>query len=159
MKRGPSSLKIVSGGQTGVDRAALDVARALKLPHGGWCPLGRRAEDGRIDSIYELREVDSPKYWVRTERNVVDSDATLILFRAPLTGGTQFTFRMTQRYEKPCWLVDLSQPDWPVASEFNAWLDEHRVRVLNVAGPRESSAAGIYAQTFDLLWAWLNQRS
>lgn len=83
--------RIVSGGQTGVDRAALDVAMQLSIEHGGWCPRGRLAEDGTIPSRYDLRETRSAKYHVRTERNVVDSDATLILYRKSLTGGTLLT--------------------------------------------------------------------
>jgi predicted Rossmann-fold nucleotide-binding protein len=72
--------RLVSGGQTGVDRAALDVAIACGIPHGGWCPRGRISEAGPIPAHYQLTETDSFKYWVRTERNVIDSDATLILF-------------------------------------------------------------------------------
>mgnify|MGYP003793290687 CR=1 FL=1 len=83
--------KIVSGGQTGVDRAALDVAMQLGIPVGGWCPRGRRAEDGRIPDSYPLREASSVNYAKRTELNVRDSDGTLILSGGPLTGGTALT--------------------------------------------------------------------
>ncbi len=92
---------IVSGGQTGVDRAALDVAIAIGIAHGGWCPAGRLSEDGSIPSRYELRETDSHEYPVRTEQNVIDSDATLILYEGRLKGGTLLTQRICRRLGKP----------------------------------------------------------
>jgi hypothetical protein len=136
--------KIVSGGQTGVDRGALDAAIASGIAHGGWCPRGRRAEDGPIPDRYGLAETDSPDYPVRTERNVLDSDATLILCRGQPTGGTLFTLRMARRHAKPCLVVDLQGS--PDAADIHRWLHEHRVEVLNVAGPRESQAPGIAAE-------------
>ena len=101
--------RVVSGGQTGVDRAALDAAIAVGLEHGGWCPRGRLAEDGVIPSEYQLRETWSADYPVRTEQNVRDSDGTLILGHGPLQGGTDLTWRMAKRHAKPCFVVDLSQ--------------------------------------------------
>jgi hypothetical protein len=141
--------KIVSGGQTGVDRGALDAAIDLGLAHGGWCPLGRRAEDGPVPDRYRLDETDSPVYAVRTERNVVDSDATLILCRGTLAGGTRLTRWCAQRHGRPCLVVDLDEPVDEAA--IGRWLVEHRVRVLNVAGPRESSAPGIADQARQLV--------
>ena len=91
--------EIVSGGQTGVDRAALDVALSLQIPHGGWCPKGRRAEDGPIDSKYLLKETDEEKYEVRTEKNVIDSDGTLIFSKGLLTGGTLLTLEMARLHQ------------------------------------------------------------
>jgi len=134
-------MKIISGGQTGVDRAALDAAISLGISHGGWCPRGRLAEDGRIPDRYQLEEADSPEYRVRTEWNVRDSDATLILCRGPLTGGTELTACLAREYERPHRVVDLraSEPAEVVCD----WLAEHRVAVLNVAGPRESQSPGI----------------
>ena len=102
--------KIISGGQAGVDRAALDAAIALNMPHGGWCPRGRLAEDGRISDRYRLRETDSSDYAVRTERNVLDSDATLVLCRGEPRGGTLLTIRLAQRHGRPHLAVDLDQP-------------------------------------------------
>lgn len=133
--------KIVSGGQTGVDRAALDIARELGWPHGGWCPRGRRAEDGVIPEIYPLQPTDSPHYAQRTEKNVLDSDGTLILHQGPLRGGTRLTRRLAQKYDRPWLAVDLdSEPDWEQVAR---WIGDRRIATLNVAGPRESSAPGI----------------
>jgi len=135
--------KIVSGGQTGVDRAALDAALALGFPCGGWCPKGRLAEAGPTDARYPLPETRSARYEERTRANVRDSDATLILARGELTGGTAYTARVAHELGRPLLVVA------PEASEVGrvvAWLDEQHVRVLNVAGPRESGAPGIHAE-------------
>lgn len=136
--------RIVSGGQTGVDRAALDVALALGIECGGWCPHGRRAEDGPIPEHYPLRETASPRYEERTEANVRDSDATLALTRGAPTGGTALTCELARRYARPCMVVDLAAGA-PVAA-VQHWLDTNSVEVLNVAGPRESGAPGIYVE-------------
>lgn len=136
--------KIVSGGQTGVDRAALDAALALGIACGGWCPRNRRAEDGRIPARYPLTETPAKDYRVRTRRNVRDSDGTLILVRGPLSGGTALTLRLAMDMAKPSLVVDLARR--PRAVEVHAWLSTHRIRVLNVAGPRESSQPGISLQ-------------
>lgn len=141
--------RIVSGGQTGVDRAALDVALRLGVPHGGWCPRGRIAEDGPIPPRYELHETRSAAYGVRTQRNVLDSDGTLIVYRHSLRGGTLLTHRLAQRHDKPCLTIDLATG--PRAADVVGWLREARIGVLNVAGPRESSAPGIGAEAADLL--------
>ncbi len=134
-------MRIISGGQTGVDRAALDVAMALGIPHGGWCPRGRAAEDGRIPDRYQLIETDTADYPARTERNVQDSDATLILCRGEPSGGTELTIRLAQQHGYPHWLVDLDATVSP--QEVADWLRTRKVRVLNVAGPRESQSPGI----------------
>jgi hypothetical protein len=155
----PGSLrrwKIVSGGQTGVDRAALDVAIELALEHGGWCPRGRKAEDGPIPQHYRVTETESAKYAVRTERNVLESDATLVLCRGPLVGGTRFTWVLAQRHGRPCRVVDLAaQPDPAVTAR---WLDGLSGTVLNVAGPRESQAPGIGREAADFLRRVLGDR-
>lgn len=155
-------LKIVSGGQTGVDRAALDVALTLGIPHGGWCPKGRRAEDGRIPDKYLLQESESRDYSVRTEQNVIDSDATLILFRAKVTGGTRLTQHLASKHVKPQMRIDLQQADSPEQLELATysladWLAEQQTAVLNIAGPRESSNQGIHHQAMDFLMAVLDQ--
>lgn len=142
-------LKIVSGGQTGVDRAALDAAIELGLPHGGWCPRGRLAEDGPIPARYDLRETDSAAYHVRTEQNVIDADATLVLtFGEPL-GGTALTIRLARLHGRPHFVVDLAREESPRA--VRAWLRENGIRVLNVAGPRESQQPGIGRQAAEFL--------
>ena len=132
---------VISGGQTGVDRAALDAAMALGISIGGWCPAGRRAEDGAIPQQYPLRETESTDYAVRTEWNVRDSDATLILCRGAPAGGTALTAQLARRLGRPLLVRDLdSEPD---TGEMALWLRSNRVRVLNCAGPRESGAPGV----------------
>ena len=135
--------RVVSGGQTGVDRAALDVAISLEMDHGGWCPRGRVAEDGVIPSHYNLTETESKKYHVRTQQNVIDSDGTLILYCGELSGGTQLTHRLAKKHGVPCLLVKLDDDDVD-APELRKWLTQKDIEVLNVAGPRESSIAGVY---------------
>ena len=143
-------LKIISGGQTGVDRAALDAALACGLPVGGWCPSGRRAEDGVIPARYPLVETPSIKYPPRTTRNVRDSDATLILTLRELDSGSKLTADMARRLGKPCLIASLNtDPATIRLPELLPWtLDEV---VLNVAGPRESRCPGIYARAFGFL--------
>jgi hypothetical protein len=141
--------KIVSGGQTGVDRAALDAAIELGIQAGGWCPRGRRAEDGPIEGRYLLRETPSRSYSQRTEWNVRDSDATLILSRGNMSGGTRLTAQLAGRYGRPLQVLDLNtEPDPEKARE---WLRVQAVRVLNIAGPREEGAPGIHAESFSFL--------
>lgn len=132
--------KIVSGGQTGADRAAFDVALELGIEIGGWVPRGRLAEDGRVPARYVgLRECDSKAYDVRTERNVRDSDATLIMAFGPPLGGTALTEKFAKGHHKPQLTVDLSRssPE-ECAMRVRQWLALECPRVLNVAGPRLS---------------------
>ncbi len=133
---------IVSGGQTGVDRAALDVAIELGFPCGGWCPKGRKAEDGPIAPRYPLKETASASYRIRTERNVRDSDAVLILTWGSPREGTALTQRLAEEYGKPCFVVDLSLDSNP--EYVRAWLKENEIECLDIAGPRESQFPGIY---------------
>ncbi len=142
--------KIVSGGQTGVDRAALDVAMEMAVPCGGWCPKGRTAEDGVIDSRYPLQESATKNYAERTALNVKDSDGTLILSRGlALRGGTALTKTFTERYQRPCLVIDLRSA--VSMTEVIAWLSDNSIRVLNIAGPRESSWPGIARQAAGVL--------
>jgi len=137
-------MRIVSGGQTGVDRAALEFSCRAGLPHGGWCPKGRLAEDGRIPDAFDLVETRSADPAERTERNVIDSDATLIVARDPkLSGGTALTLALAGRHRRPVLVVaeDASLED--AAARVRGWLDDHEVATLNVAGPRESQAPGL----------------
>jgi len=147
--------KIVSGGQTGVDRAALDAARAHGLPVGGWCPQGRRAEDGTIPDRYPLRETPSAEYEQRTAWNVRDSDGTLIVTDGTLEGGTALTMREAERQGRPVLHV---RTDDPVPVEMiRGWGETSDVRVLNVAGPRASEVEGIYDHARRILEALLEQ--
>jgi hypothetical protein len=142
-------VRVISGGQTGVDRAALDVARELGVPCGGWCPRGRRAEDGPIPESYPLRETPSASYPERTAWNVRDSDGTLVVTRGRPRGGTALTVSLARRAGKPVIVANLE--GGANAAEIRAFLLEHRIRVLNVAGPRESEAPGIHDQAAALL--------
>ena len=142
-------LKIVSGGQTGVDRAALDAAMAAGLDTGGWCPRGRLALDGQIPDRYPLRETPSSSYAQRTEWNVRDADATLILIRGELSGGTQLTAELAARYGRPLLIIDFSAG--PGLPEVRRWLEEHAVGILNVVGPREEGPPGIQGQAEEFL--------
>lgn len=141
--------KIVSGGQTGVDRAALDAALGLNVPCGGWCPKGRRAEDGIIPARYPLQETDSPNYARRTALNVTDSDGTLILTRGALRGGTALTVDLAQKTGRTCLVLRLE--DGPLVRGAVNWLEENDITVLNVAGPRESQHPGIYKEARETL--------
>ena len=147
--------RVISGGQTGVDRAALDAARAAGLPIGGWCPAGRRAEDGLIDQAYPLHETPTSRYSERTCWNVRDSDATLILTRGDVTGGTALTARHARLLQRPLLVVDLNATASlaEAAEQIADWLDDAGLVVLNVAGPRESSRPGIYRAAWELLTA------
>jgi len=147
--------KIVSGGQTGVDRAALDAALVLSVPCGGWCPKGRLAEDGAIAIRYPLTETYSAKYPYRTACNVRDSDATLILARGKPTGGTALTVSLADSYRKPVWVVDLTQA--LAVKPVVEWINQQSVQILNVAGPRESQCPGVYSQAYAYLQALLHQ--
>ena len=151
------NLKIVSGGQTGVDRAALDVAIELGILHGGWCPRGRKAEDGPIPTRYVLEETRSSAYAARTEKNVLNSDGTLILYRSVLQGGTALTRDLARRHERTLFLVDLASPVSP--SVVRGWIESEAIRVLNVAGPRESQTPGIGREASEFLRAVFTEDS
>jgi len=128
--------KIISGGQTGADRAALDWAMEHGIPHGGWCPKGRRAEDGHIPEKYRLQETPSADYSERTEKNVMDSDATVIFTEVPvLSGGSLLTAQMADRHQKP-WIRVNRTVD--AVQRLVDFLLIHQPQVLNVAGPRLS---------------------
>lgn len=146
--------KIISGAQTGVDRAALDVAIDLGYETGGFCPRGRKCESGTIPDKYPMVETDSFDYRVRTHQNVLMADGTLILTdEGRLTGGTKLTFDLVLSLDKIRYAVFfrdfLLRDEWEVASDLAAiqarcWVAAHGVRVLNVAGPRESKCPGVY---------------
>lgn len=147
--------KLVSGGQTGADRAALDVAIRRGLPHGGWCPRGRRAEDGPIDARYELTETPGESYIQRTEWNVRDADATVVFTLGPeVTGGSLETIGFARRCGKP-FLHIARDRDCHPAALLTAFVRGHRVRTLNVAGSRESKEPGLHGWVAAVLEAAL----
>lgn len=140
---------IVSGGQSGVDRAALDAAGAAGLEIGGWCPRGRWAEDGPIPARYPLEQTPDAAPEQRTAWNVRDSDATLVLLRDSPLGGTAWTVTCAREKGRPLRIVQLEKSPGPEAT--HRWLVENQVARLNVAGPRESQAPGIGAEARDWL--------
>lgn len=174
--------KIVSGGQTGADRAALDAAIACGVAHGGWCPEGRRAEDGPIPPLYRLRETQTDQYAERTRLNVLDSDATLIISRGPLTGGSLLTLQCAEAAGKPCVHIDLNRFFQPLETADAAGSENFQTSeaaaeaarrifqtlektvpnpgniVLNVAGPRASGDPLIGRAVFQVIEQMLSAR-
>ena len=142
--------KIISGGQTGVDRAALDVAISLGLEHGGFCPKGRVTEDGIIPVEYKMDELDTEEYSVRTMKNVQCSDGTFILHQGEITGGTALTDEFCKIKKKPFLIINILDEFKEIRVNFNRWLETNNITILNVAGPRESERQ-IYKKAKDLL--------
>ncbi len=151
MKRGENIIlkKIISGAQSGVDRAALDAAIKLKIPCGGYVPKGRLAEDGPISDKYPLTESYSSSYTVRTRLNIKYSDATLIIKNGDIEGGTLFTLNVCKKLKKSVKIVDLD--DKNINAEINEFLIKISPKILNIAGPRESKNPGIYKKTLKVL--------
>ncbi|OAH99736.1 hypothetical protein A1353_20180 [Methylomonas methanica] len=144
----PPDFKIVSGGQTGADQAGLDWAINHEVNHGGWCPKGRRSEDGPIDSIYELTETPSSKYLERTEWNVRDSDATVIFtMDEKLDGGSKKTAEFAQKLGKP--VIHMRPRVHPKC--LAKFLSRYQVKTLNIAGKRETSAPGVSKYVLEVL--------
>jgi len=150
--------KIISGGQTGADRAGLDFAIQVGLDHGGFVPRGRRAEDGRIPDQYNLTELSSVSYAVRTKRNVREGDGTVVFSLDPiLTGGNALTFEYAGQVKKPRIHIHKSAADYSDKAFFQEvgrlrdFIESHQVAVLNVAGPRESNQPGVYAFALKML--------
>lgn len=136
--------RLISGGQTGVDRAALDVALEFGIPAGGWCPAGRRSAHGPIPARYPLVETETPAYPQRTRQNIRDSDATLVITRGEPSGGTLLTVRLAERLKRPCLVIDLaSQCPQAARIAILEWLQNIRPAILNVAGPRASESPGL----------------
>lgn len=159
--------KIVSGAQTGVDRGGLDAAIALELEQGGWCPPNRKAEDGQIPERYHVEEVPASMfvelgydygepgdhYRVRTHLNVRDSDGTLVFCkdRVNLTPGTKLTLSLTRQVGRPCIVLNLDDED--VVWRVRTWVKDQEIKVLNVAGSRESRAEGAQEKSCEILRA------
>jgi hypothetical protein len=153
-----STITIISGGQTGADRAALDFALESDISHGGWCPRGRLAEDGPIPHCYQLQETPSRKYAQRTEWNVRDSDATVVFTTAAhASGGTALALEFARRLNRPSLHlssqagVTLEKTTAGAAAALQRFLADHNVRRLNVAGPRGSQEPAIGKFVRDVL--------
>jgi hypothetical protein len=144
--------KIISGGQTGVDQAALDAAIKWNIPHGGWVPKGRLTEAGKLSDKYRMQEMPTDSYAGRTERNVTDSDGTLIISHGPLTDGSKYTREMTSKHQKSCLHIDLNETDVSTAArQIYDWVIRTKIQILNVAGSRASTDPSIYQATLHVL--------
>ena len=147
-------ITVISGGQTGVDRAALDVALELGIACGGYCPKGRIAEDGVIEKKYPLKELDSSNYIDRTLQNVLHSDGTLIIYNDVLEGGTLLTLEFCRKHNKPYLKIDVAQySPQQAAPKIEDFMRNNNIKVMNVAGPRASKQSSIYDQSKDILKA------
>ncbi len=145
-------MKIISGGQTGVDRAALDVALAHNIEAGGWCPQGRKAEDGVIAEIYPVIELPNAGYSQRTRKNVLDSDGTVIIYFGRPFGGTEQTIAFCIKEKKPYVLIDAEEMIIKnAAKKIKAFVSQYAISVLNVAGPRASGEIRAYEYTKKLI--------
>lgn len=144
--------KIISGGQTGSDQAALDVAIKLNIPHGGWIAKGRKTEDGRLPDKYQLQEMPTASYPKRTEQNVLDSDGTLIISHGKLDGGSALTRKLAKAHNRPWTHIDMDVLSVPDAEKIiQSWINRNNIEVLNVGGPRASKNPRIYNTTAEVL--------
>jgi Circularly permutated YpsA SLOG family/Domain of unknown function (DUF6794) len=144
--------KIISGGQTGADRATLDVAIEFGIPYGGWIPKGRKTENGTLPAKYILQEMPTGSYPKRTEQNILDSDGTLIMSHGKLTGGSSLTKKLADRHGRACLHIDLNKINaFEGATEIHQWLQKYGIEILNVAGPRASKDPRIYEDTESIL--------
>jgi hypothetical protein len=149
-------LRIISGGQTGVDRGALDAALAAGVECGGWCPAGRLDEEGRIPERYPVREFKEGGYLERTIQNITNTDGTLVLYFSELAGGTEETVFQCIKLRKPYKLIDGSEISVARAAELSTeWIKKHGIWTLNVAGPRKSKASGAYEYALSVIRAVL----
>jgi hypothetical protein len=149
-------VKIISGGQTGVDRAAVDVALKHGIECGGWCPTGRLDEFGRIPAQYPVQELEAGGFGERTLQNVKDSDGTLIIYPGKLGGGTEQTIRFCVKLQRPHQLIDASKVSPEDAAKLIAgFVHKHKVAILNVAGPRQSEWPEGYHYAYRALDAFL----
>jgi hypothetical protein len=139
------SIKIISGGQTGVDRAALDFALEQGIVCGGYCPKGRKAEDGIIPVRYPLIEILSDQYPARTRKNILESNGTLILHNEKMDNGTLLTIKLCRKFKKPWWIQNMNLT--LKQQEFIDWLENNKFQILNIAGPREGFSPEIYSET------------
>lgn len=160
MESRPLITKIISGGQTGADQAALDAAIKTGISHGGWIPKGRRTENGILPDRYKLKEMPTSNYPKRTEQNILDSDGTLITSHGNLTGGSSLTRKLAKKHNRPWIHIDLTKTDTAQAAKsIHSWLDRNNIQTLNVAGARASKDPKIYEATTHLLRCFLDQSS
>ena len=147
-----ADFKIVSGGQTGTDRTALDWAIANNVPHGGWCPKGRKSEDGPLDARYLLNETPRADYLQRTEWNARDSDGTVVFSISPiLTGGSNRTVELAEKHRRPVVHISKAEGVQAAVDALKNFIDKHKIRVLNVAGPRGSKEPEVAAFVKEVL--------
>ena len=145
--------KIISGGQTGADRAALDSAIKHGIPHGGWIPKGRLAEDSSLSVKYKLKEMPTSSYPAQTEQNVIDSDGTLIISRGKRGGGADLTQKLAIKHGRPWLHIDLNQKKdhTDAAAKIKEWIVQEEIEVIHVAGPRASKDPHIYNKVMEIL--------
>ena len=144
--------KIISGGQTGVDQAALDAAIKLGIPYGGWIPKGRKTENGPLPEKYDMREMPTSSYSHRTEQNVIDADGTLIISRGSLTDGSEYTRKMAMKHNRPWLHIDINKhAKFNAATSIVSWTAENSILILNVAGPRASKDPEIYLDALNII--------
>ena len=143
---------IVSGGQTGADIAGIDAAIKLGAPHGGWIPKGRRTENWPLPTKYKLKEMSTTGYQKCTEQNILDSDGTVIFSHGKLTGGSKLTQQIANKHNKPCIHFDLNDTiKFKAASILYAWVVQHEIEILNVAGSSASKDPNIYDKVFHVI--------
>ena len=143
---------MISGGQTGADRAGLDAAMNRRIAYGGWCPKGRRAEDGRIPDRYPLQETESNEYITRTEKNIVDSDGTIVFTFGKPTGGSALTVKFVKKHKKPYLHIDLNKEKGEQTVEkICKWIKDENIHALNIAGSRESKSPGIHDKVYEII--------
>jgi len=144
--------KIISGGQTGADRAGLDIALDKGILHGGWIPKGRKTEDGTLPERYHLQEMTTTSYPKRTEKNILDSDGTIIISHGNLTGGSLLTLKLARQHNKPFIHIDLTENSITKSAEhLTRWIIANEIKTLNVAGSRASKDHEIYNKTKEVL--------
>jgi hypothetical protein len=150
-------VKIISGGQTGVDRAALDAVLRHGIESGGWCPTGRLDEFGRIPDCYPLKELENGGFTERTLQNVKDSDGTVIIYPGKLSGGTEQTLHFCVDQRRPHEVIDASNVSTEKAAQLIAeFVRENKIDILNVAGPRASEWPEGYDYAFRTLDSFLD---
>jgi hypothetical protein len=146
--------KIISGGQTGADQAALDAAIKLNIPHGGWISKGRITENGTLPDKYNLIEMPTHSYAERTKKNIIEADGTLILSHGDLSGGSEYTKMMAERCDKKFLCIDFNKTDvFNAAHEINDWIVKNDIKILNVAGARASRDPSMYEKIKGILQA------